>query len=304
MCFMKFVCSRIVVSYAMALGLVAVLGIGPDSFVAATAAGEDKVEPKGKVPQKEKTERGRFVSFQDSTLTIKANSGALLETKIPAKTTTLVWNDEEGLYKPANTTDALSQAKASGKRANCISNLHQMGIGLLLYADESDNLVPRGNNPIWWQVLSPKLGGRSTNDYRRVRIYTCPSYPDKTQLICYVANSWQFSSPLDMVGFELTGLSKMTRVKKPAETIYLADNEYGSWRPLITDLGIIGSDQKNDVWSPSHLPYAPGGVTLNPERRVALARHGRGPVLLYFDGHAGLKKARLITVDDWREDRR
>jgi prepilin-type N-terminal cleavage/methylation domain-containing protein/prepilin-type processing-associated H-X9-DG protein len=199
---------------------------------------------------------------------------------------------------------ALSQAKASGKRANCISNLHQMGIGLLLYADESDNLVPRGNNPIWWQVLSPKLGGRSTNDYRRVRIYTCPSYPDKTQLICYVANSWQFSSPLDMVGFELTGLSKMTRVKKPAETIYLADNEYGSWRPLITDLGIIGSDQKNDVWSPSHLPYAPGGVTLNPERRVALARHGRGPVLLYFDGHAGLKKARLITVDDWREDRR
>jgi prepilin-type N-terminal cleavage/methylation domain-containing protein/prepilin-type processing-associated H-X9-DG protein len=198
---------------------------------------------------------------------------------------------------------ALSKAKESGKRANCISNLHQMGIGLLLYADESDGKVPRGNEPIWWQVLTPNLGGRRTNDYKKVGVYLCPSYPEKRQLICYVANSWQFSSPFDMVGYELTGLSKITRIRKPAETIYLADNEWGSWRPLITNLGIIGSDELNDVWSPSHLPYTSNGM-LNPERRVALARHGRGPVLLYFDGHAALKKARLITVDDWREERR
>src|SRR6187399_347821 len=74
---------------------------------------------------------------------------------------------------------ALSNAKETGKRANCISNLHQMGIGLLLYADDSDGLVPRGNNPIWWQILSPNLGGRSTNDFRKVKVYTCPSYPEK-----------------------------------------------------------------------------------------------------------------------------
>ena len=199
---------------------------------------------------------------------------------------------------------ALSNAKESGKRANCISNLHQMGIGLLMYADDSDGKVPRGNSPVWWQVLSPNLGARSTNDFKKVRIYTCPSYPDKRQLICYVANAWQFSSPSDMVGSELVGLSKITRIKRPVDTVYLADDEYGSWRPIITDLGTIGSDLKNDVWSPDHLPYAAGGIRLNPERRVALARHGRGPVLMFFDSHAALKKARLITVDDWREDRR
>ena len=199
---------------------------------------------------------------------------------------------------------ALSKAKEAGKRANCLSNLRQMGLGLLMYAEDNNGNIPRGNSPIWWQVLSPNLGGRSTNDFRKVRIYTCPSYPDKRQLICYVANSWQFSSPADTIGSELYGVSKITRFRKPADTIYLADNEFGSWRPIIMNLGIIGSDELNDVWSPYHLPYAPNGSSLNPERRVALARHGRGPVLLYFDGHSALKKAKLITVDDWREDRR
>jgi len=199
---------------------------------------------------------------------------------------------------------ALAKAKEAGRRTNCLSNLHQMGIALLIYAEDSDGNIPRGNDPIWWQIMTPNLGGRRTNDYTKVRIYTCPSYPEKRQLICYVVNAWQFSSPLDMVGWELTGLSKLTRIQRPVDTVYLADNEYGAWRPIITDLGIIGSDQLNDVWSPEHLPYAPGGVSIKPERRVALARHGSGANLLFFDGHSAWKKARLITVDDWREQRR
>jgi prepilin-type processing-associated H-X9-DG protein len=200
---------------------------------------------------------------------------------------------------------ALGKAKAAGKRTNCLSNLHQMGIALLMYADDNDGNVPRGNRPIWWQVLSPNLGGRTTNDFRKVRIYTCPSYPEKRQLICYVVNAWRFASPVDLVGLEQVGVSKLSRFQRPADTIYLADNEHGSWRPIITDLAIIGgSDNLNDVWSPNHLPYAPGGVTLRLQRRVAFARHGRGPNLLFFDGHSALKQAKLITVDDWREQRR
>jgi prepilin-type N-terminal cleavage/methylation domain-containing protein len=199
---------------------------------------------------------------------------------------------------------ALSNAKETGKRANCMSNLHQMGIALLMYAEDNDGKIPRGNDPVWWQVLSPNLGARSGTDYKRVRVYTCPSYPDKRQLICYVANSWQFSSPSDPVGYELIGMAKLSRVQRPVDTVYLADNEFGPWRPLITDLGNVGSDLKNDVWSPTHLPYAPGTGTLNPERRVALNRHRRGPMLMYFDSHAGLKKAKFVTVDDWREQRR
>src|SRR5207249_4028132 len=64
---------------------------------------------------------------------------------------------------------ALCNAKEFGKRANCISNLHQMGIGLLMYADDSAGKVPRGNSPVWWQLLSPTLAARSTNDAMKSR---------------------------------------------------------------------------------------------------------------------------------------
>jgi len=198
----------------------------------------------------------------------------------------------------------LAKAKEAGRKANCLSNLHQMGLGLLMYAEDSGGIIPRGNEPLWFQVFSSNLGVRTTNEFKKVRIYTCPSYPDKRQLICYVDNAWQFSNPTDQVGFELNGMSKIIRIQRPTDTVYLADNESGSWRPIISDLTTIGSDELNDVWNPSHLPYAPGGKVLNSDRRVALARHKDGSSLLFFDGHATWKKASLLVVDDWREVKR
>jgi prepilin-type N-terminal cleavage/methylation domain-containing protein/prepilin-type processing-associated H-X9-DG protein len=198
---------------------------------------------------------------------------------------------------------ALSKAKESGRKTKCTSNLHNMGLAMLMYADDSGGFVPRGNDPLWWKVLTPTLGGRTTNDYSKVQIYTCPSFPDKKQLICYVVNAWGFNSPQDKVGWEETGLQKLEKVQQPSDTIYFADNENGSWRPVITTLSGGDSTELNDVWNPSQLPYAADGKTLNSQRRVARARHGLGPNLMFYDGHAGWKKAQLMVVDDWRERR-
>jgi prepilin-type N-terminal cleavage/methylation domain-containing protein len=198
---------------------------------------------------------------------------------------------------------ALSKAKASARKTQCTGNLHNLGLAMLMYADDSDGYVPRGNDPLWWKVLSPLLGGRNTNDYKAVQVYVCPSYPDKRQLICYVVNAWKFTSPADKVGSEEVGLVRLSKIQVPSETVYLADNENGSWRPVISSLAITGSIELNDVWSPDHLPYKPDGKTVNSERRVARLRHGLGPNLLCYDGHAGWKKSERLIVDDWREQR-
>jgi prepilin-type N-terminal cleavage/methylation domain-containing protein len=153
---------------------------------------------------------------------------------------------------------ALSKAKARAQKTTCTNNLKQMGLAMLLYADDSDGLIPRANEPLWWQVFTPFLGGTApkVDQYGRVRTYTCPSYPDRKQKMCYVVNGWQFVSPFDLVGMELTGLQKISRIQLPTETIYFADNENASWRPIFTGTNIIGGDNLNDVWTPTHLPYS------------------------------------------------
>jgi len=200
---------------------------------------------------------------------------------------------------------ALSKAKEKAKQSYCYNNLKQMGLAMILYADDNKGLVPRGNAPHWWQLYIPAFGGSSAtrDQYGRIKVYTCPGYPDKRQVICYVVNSWQFSSPKDMTGSEVVGLTVVSRVQQPVETIYFADNESAPWRPIFTLTNVIGSIDLNDVWSPRHLPYTSGARVLSGERRVAATRHGLGSNLMFFDGHAGWKNTRRMTVDDWREQR-
>lgn len=211
---------------------------------------------------------------------------------------------------------ALSRAKTTAKKAQCLNNLHEMGLSLIMYADDNNGLAARGNGPHWWEVLSPDLGGRTGSDFKGVKVYTCPAYPDpdprwpgQKQLICYVVNAWTFSSRYDQQGRELVGLSKMTTIQRPTDTIYLADREDG------TDYGPITAANPNtysdyyDVWRPSHLPYLSNGNPSarngvgNAARRVAINRHANTCALLFFDTHCEAKKSRLITVDDWRDRR-
>ena len=212
---------------------------------------------------------------------------------------------------------ALSRAKGTAKRAQCLSNLHEMGLSLIMYADDNEGQAARGNGPHWWEVLTPNLGGKRGADFKRVKVYTCPAYPDpdprwpgQKQLICYVVNAWTFSSPTDPTGRELIGMSKLTTIKRPSDTIYLADREDG------TDFGPITATSSStysdfyDVWQASHLPYLSNGRPStqtgvgNAGRRVAINRHAKACALLYFDTHSAAKKSQLITVNDWRDQRR
>jgi hypothetical protein len=118
-----------------------------------------------------------------------------------------------------------------------------------------------------------------------------------------------FSSSSDPTGGELPGLSKMTTIQRPVDTIYLADREDG------TDYGPITAADPNsysdyyDIWKPGHLPYLPNGTVSprngvgNDGRRVAINRHANCAALLYFDTHSAVKKTKLITVNDWRDRR-
>jgi len=206
---------------------------------------------------------------------------------------------------------ALSKAKSKAQTTYDLNNLRQMGMSLLMYANDHQDIVPRANNPVWYSILTLNLGGRNGQDYARVKTFLCPAYPNKSNLVSHVVNGWYFTTATDPTGTEwdrtfnpaIPAVSKLTGIQRPADTIYLADDEYDANRMFVnTNSAAI---LHYDVWLTGHLPYNIVGV-LNPPgfpsgRRVSPNRHGKGPALLFFDGHTQVKEAKKITVYDWRD---
>jgi prepilin-type N-terminal cleavage/methylation domain-containing protein len=131
---------------------------------------------------------------------------------------------------------ALHRVKKQARGAGCLSNLRQIGVAAALYAQDNDWFIPRGStgsNPIWFMQYLPKS----------VKIYRCKSFPttgfglynisNSRQTVCYVINDWTFSGRNDEEGTSIGKPTKLSVFKKPAHTVYMADNEDGDWRPII-----------------------------------------------------------------------
>jgi prepilin-type processing-associated H-X9-DG protein len=190
------------------------------------------------------------------------------------------------------------------KKALSLNNLKQIGIAAYLYAEAWNWYLPRGTSGVtaktWFQVFMPYLSQKAIDsDYRNIKIFRCPSYPDKEQTVCFVNNAWEFNGLSDTTGYTIDVPTNVFGLKRLDRTIYLADNENGSWRNIIKRQGDAGWDMC-DVWSTSHLPRA-----TNPERRIARTRHSKGTAkpgcnVLYLDWHAEWVDADDMTVDMWR----
>lgn len=199
---------------------------------------------------------------------------------------------------------ALKKAKGQSQAVICTSNLRQIGFAAVLYAQANDNFVPRGGAfGTWFKCFLPYLEqGYGITDYRNVKIYRCPSFPDKEQTVCYVVNSWTFNSKTDTAGHEITSPTRLSTFTSPMTTVYMADNESATWRPVIkteNDPDI----QRLDVWSASHMPSS-NTTDITNGRRVARNRHRKGCNYLYLDWHAGYVDTPKTNTDAlwmWRD---
>ena len=195
----------------------------------------------------------------------------------------------------------LRKAREQGRDVVCRNNLRQIGFAANFYADHYSLYIPRsaewgGDIKPWFQLFMPFLAQKPLgDDYRNVKIFRCPSYPDKEQTVCYVVNGWRGDSNN---GWRMQGVpTKLTDCKSPATTIYLADNEDGPWRPIVklaTDRGTT----RCDVFQPEHLPNS-DIEAITGGRRVASARQKNGCNVLYLDWHVGWLAAEEMTAEMW-----
>jgi prepilin-type N-terminal cleavage/methylation domain-containing protein/prepilin-type processing-associated H-X9-DG protein len=201
-------------------------------------------------------------------------------------------------------TPALNAVKQRAQGVVCRSNLKQVGLAANLYAQNWKNYIPRGAaggpDQIWFITFLPYLGhdrlsslghDSETSDYRNVKIYRCPLYPDKKQTVCYVINGW------DSLVEEATKPTNLMDFKHPARTIYLADNEDGDWRTIIEDENDPDL-ARCDVFHEDHLPDSES-EDITYGRRVARDRHRDGCNVLYLDWRAEYIATEDMTEQMW-----
>ena len=195
----------------------------------------------------------------------------------------------------------LRKAREQGRDVVCRNNLRQIGLAANFYADHYSFYIPRsaewgGDIKPWFQLFMPFLAQKPVDDdYRNVKIFRCPSYPDKEQTVCYVVNGWGGDSNN---GWRMQRVpTRLTDCQSPATTIYLADNEDGPWRTILknaTDRDVT----RCDVFRPSHLPNS-DSQDIGGGRRVARARHKNGCNCLFLDWHVGWMAAEEMTAEMW-----
>lgn len=188
-----------------------------------------------------------------------------------------------------------AQARAKARQTACLSNMKQIGIGLMAYCQDYDEVYPVNNCSYgintdytttqigWFQELQPYL--------KNVGVYYCPDskFPDSTAKIkgpggtaagsivvptrTIGANEYVVSSVNGAAGcVSWKGNIAMSQMRKPADLPIIADCLF----PTFSDAArIINASYSGTTW----YNYT---AALDP----AQARHNGGSTIVFGDGHA------------------
>ncbi len=182
---------------------------------------------------------------------------------------------------------ALSKAKEKAKQIKCTSNMRQIGIGTIMYADDNEGHMPLSNmfhddpNKLWIRSILPYVGGSD-------EVRACPSDKKSLERIekngtSYPINDWT-TQPGPIAGFPAARppdhAHMLDKLQYPTETIIvfeiaeeqamdvLHDHTHGragwpTWRDVIDDIQ----------------PDRHGATTRNNTKTTGRANY------LYADGH-------------------
>jgi prepilin-type N-terminal cleavage/methylation domain-containing protein/prepilin-type processing-associated H-X9-DG protein len=200
-----------------------------------------------------------------------------------------------------------AQAREKARQASCLSNLKQMGLAWLMYAQDYDEVVPPfraysvGTNVYSWDfsiengVARPE-GGLIQPYMKNARIQDCPSAAGipvlSGQILAYGVNYAHVYYPQYPAAGSISAAqyvpASLAKVSVPAETIIMVDAVF---------VPISGSSQgqlsrTREIYPPSMENY-----TTRPNGSPTIhGRHSGFANVVWFDGHAKAMKPGFRTT--------
>lgn len=206
---------------------------------------------------------------------------------------------------------ALSKAKARALQANCMSNLKQVSVALMLYTDEQNNFFPyasvdasvldpsdtSGSKVLWTKALGPYLPRRGGNLTSPVNIvFNCPSADYRTNgvLVPPPDLSGTYGCTSAMLGrtagggFTATIPRRASDIQRPTDTPLVVEGK----RDTTSDPGNPNkSARSNYPWSLAQPDLALTDYKLTANLDF---RHGGAMNVLY--GDFGVRPLRFQTA--------
>jgi prepilin-type N-terminal cleavage/methylation domain-containing protein len=175
---------------------------------------------------------------------------------------------------------ALSQARATAQRTQSASNMRQIGIALLMYADSNRGYFPEVSHSIppsrsWIYSLKPYVG-----EVDQIRI--CPADPQADERLrlggtSYVLNEYVTIAAVSPFGVVLEDYRRRDRIRKATETVlaFVSSDRAGtvtandhthsrSWfkPPISQNWNRILAEIQPDRYGTRKRPDSTGGSTL------------------------------------------
>ena len=130
---------------------------------------------------------------------------------------------------------AFGRAREMARRASCQSNLKELGVGLLQYAQDYDEILPRGplanNGTVWQANRGSGWAGPVYTYVKSAQVFVCPSdtkTPNNNAQISYAFNQ-AMTYPIN--GWQgVPGLARLTEFDK---TVELFEVTNATWSPAI-----------------------------------------------------------------------